>query len=328
MFGEDDFTLGESLSELKESISSEDTRDVNTSVLDASDLTFHLLRATTDTVPFMAEKRLVIVKGLLSQFEKTGPKQSRDRVREDIKEWDSLSDYLPVLPPTTDLVFVDGRLGQSNSLLKIIRPYAKVLTFRLPRLNDLRRWIRHRSDSISLRLDPLALETLAEIIGPNLYVVANELEKLALYSAGTVVEYKDVIEMVSYVRESNIFAAVDATLDGKTGVAIRIVHQLMASGSSPQYLLVMMARQVRLLLIAKELKMSSLPPAVLSKRLGLSGYPLQKILQQEPKFGYKQLFMIHRELLEADLAIKTLSINNETLLDTLIAKISIELLNT
>ncbi len=321
-YGDDDFTMSESLSRLKEGVGPEDLRDVNISELDGADVTFDLLRGTADTVPVLAEKRLVIVKGLLSKFERQGRGQGAQELRPLADEWATMDEYLPALPPTTELVFVDGRLSPSNPRLKVVKPHAEVRTFSLPRPNDLRDWIRRRADSLEVQIEPRAVDTLAETIGSDLRVVASELEKLALYRSGDAVSHEDVEEMVSYTREANIFAAVDAMLEGKPSVAIRLVHQLLTAGAPVQYLLVMMARQVRLLLLAKEIKAAQVPQAEHGKRLGLSGYPLRKTMQQESRFSYDRLVEIHRKLLEADLATKTLLVDEEVILDTLIADVA------
>ncbi len=321
-YGDDDFTMVETLSLLKEGVGPEDLRDVNISELDGAGLTLDLLRGTADTVPFLAEKRLVIVKGLLSKFERKRRGQSGDDERPSADEWAALDEYLPALAPTTELVFVDGKLAVSNPILKMIKPHAEVRTFGLPRPNDLRAWIRQRAESLAMQIEPRAIDTLAETIGNDLRVVANELEKLALYRSGETVRHEDVEEMVSYTREANIFAAVDAMLEGRPNVAIRLVHQLLTAGAPVQYLLVMMARQVRLLLLAKEIKAARVPPAEHGARLGLSGYPLRKTMQQESRFSHDRLVEIHRKLLEADLATKSLLIDEEIILDTLIADVA------
>lgn len=322
LYGDDDFTIGETLAGLKEGVGPEDLRDVNISELDGANVTLDLLKATAGSVPFLAEKRLVIVRGLLSKFERRGRGQSGESARPSADEWAALDQSLPLLPPTTDLVFVDGKLVPSNPLLKVVRPHAEVRTFSLPRPNELRDWIRRRAGSLAIQIEPRAVDTLAETIGNDLRVVSNELEKLALYRSGETVRHEDVEEMVSYTGDANIFAAVDAMLEGRPGVAIRLVHKLLTAGSPAQYLLVMMARQVRLLLLAKEIKAAQVPAAEHGTRLGLSGYPLRKTMQQESRFSHDRLVEIHGKLLEADLATKTLPVDEEVILDTLIADVA------
>ena len=69
LFGGDELSLEECVDSLKAAVEPEELRDVNASSLDAQSLTLEELKATCDTVPFLAERRLVVVRGLLSQFE-------------------------------------------------------------------------------------------------------------------------------------------------------------------------------------------------------------------------------------------------------------------
>jgi DNA polymerase-3 subunit delta len=326
LYGEDDFSLQEALSSIKEDVRPADLRDLNTTELDAAQVSLDLLVATCDTMPFMADKRLVIVRGLLSLFERRVPSQPRARGDNEpapgLGQWQGLSEYLAGVPESTDLVFVEGRLSNANPLLATIRPQVTVRTFPPPNPGELRQWIRGRATAEGIEIEPGAVDALADAIGGDLRVIAAEIQKLSLYRAGQAVRQEDVEEMVSYAKEANIFAAVDAVIEGRPGVAIGLVHRLLQSGRSPGQLLSMVARQVRLLILAKDLKARRVPHAEQGRRLGLAGYPLRKIMEQEPRFSGQRLAEIHRKLLEADLSIKSTGASEELVLDVLIAEVS------
>ena len=134
---------------------------------------------------------------------------------------------------------------------------------------------------------------------------------------------QDVEAMVSYVREANIFAAVDAALEGRAGFALRLAHQLLAEGRSSTYVVTMLARrQVRFLIVAKDMKSRGFQQDEIGRRLSIRGYPLTKTMQQEGRFSAERLAEIHRRLLEADLSIKTGAADEEMALDALIVGLS------
>ncbi len=323
LYGDDTFTIRETLSSMKQEVGPPDLRDVNVTVLDGDQATFDRLTATCDTVPFMAEKRLVVMQGLLSRFERrTQSRAPRAAGGDALGEWKGLPDYLTRVPGSTDLVFVEGPLAQANPLLSAIRPYVKARTFRVPRAGELRQWIRRRAAAGGIDIEPRAVDTLAEAIGGDLGVINTELQKLSLYRWGHTVRHEDVEELVSYSKEANIFEAVDAMMEGRPELAIRLVHRLLQSGRPPSYVLAMMARQVRLLILAKELRSERVPFDQQGKRLGLAGYPLRKTLDQEKMFSAERLLDVHRKLLEADVMIKTTGTDEELVLDVLIAEVS------
>ncbi len=325
LYGDDEFSISETVASARESVEPPDLRDVNITVLDGPSIAFDELRATCDTVPFLAEKRMVIVNGLLGQFERrrgAGSTPAREQAPRKLDGWEGLGEYLPQVPETTSLIFVDGPLGRSNPLLGAVTPHARVLTFAVPNDRGVARWVSDRAASRAIPIEPAAVDALAGAIGGDLRVVAGELEKLAVYRAGEPIRREDVDEMVSYAREASIFAAVDAMVEGRLDAALSASHQLLRMGRPPAFILAMVARQVRLLILAKDLKERGVPPAEHGKRLGLSGYPLRKTMEQERGFTADRLAHVHRKLLEADVLLKTTGTDEETVLDLLVTEVA------
>ena len=63
--GTDEFSIAETLSDFKRRLGAPEMADLNTTVLDGRDITLGELRHACDVVPFLAERRLVIVTNLL-----------------------------------------------------------------------------------------------------------------------------------------------------------------------------------------------------------------------------------------------------------------------
>ena len=322
-YGDNSFTIREAISSMKEDVGAPDLRDVNVSTFEASELSFDQLVATCSTVPFMADRRLVIVRDLASGFERGPSTRGRSRPAADgessLGKWEGLAEYLPTVPETTDLVFVDGRLSRNNPLLRRIGPHVTTRSFPLPRGTELRDWVRSRASSKEMAIEPMAVNLLAETVGGDLDTLDSELEKLAAYRMGAPVREEDVEELVSYAREANIFATVDAVIEGRAGPAIRLARRLLESGDPPSHLLSMLARQVRLLLLTKELKAERVGASELGARLKLSDYPLRKTLEQESRFTSDHLVQAHRRLLEADVSIKSGAVPEDLAVELLIA---------
>ncbi|MFC1931727.1 hypothetical protein ACFLXJ_05975 [Chloroflexota bacterium] len=72
LYGEDDFSLHQSLEEIKRDIGDQTTLEANTTVFDGQQVTVDQLSTVCEAMPFLAEKRLVIIQGLLERFEDRG----------------------------------------------------------------------------------------------------------------------------------------------------------------------------------------------------------------------------------------------------------------
>jgi DNA polymerase-3 subunit delta len=163
---------------------------------------------------------------------------------------------------------------------------------------------------------------IASLVGENLWVLASELEKLLLYTGGRRIEEDDVNEVVSYSRDASVFAMVDALIEAKAARAALLLHQLLQEVDTAPYLLVMITRQLRLLVQAKDLRQQGLSSAEIKARLELtSDYVLKKALEQGGRYSMGRLEQIYRKLLETDLSIKRGLWSGELALDILITEL-------
>jgi len=325
LIGEDDFSLTRSLGEIKQGLGDQSLLAANTTILDGQQVTVDQLRAVYGTVPFLAEKRLVIVQGLLGRFEAGGKPRRRKKVApvaEKEPEYKSFADCLSKIPDGTVLVLVDGRIKGSNPLFKQLSPRAEVRSFPILKEDRLRQWIKRGVAGQGASISPEAVDLLAKLVGGNLWIMTNEITKLALFTSGRRIEVEDIKALVSLAQEASVFAMVDAILDFKVGVAEQLLGQLLERGASPAYLLVMLARQVRMIVQARELRRQRKPEVAIQDKLGLtSEFALRKTLDQAQRYPLERLREVYNKLLETDLAIKTGKYDGELALNLLIAEL-------
>lgn len=320
--GDDDFTIEETLSSIKNGIGIADLRDVNITEVEGESISIDELLALANTVPFLADKRLVIIKGLLSRFERSKRRAQSSKQSPELGPWDQLGENLSSLPETTEIVFVETAISKSNPLFKIIDEVGSSKYFGRPNSGQITRWISQRAQKSGIIIEPKAIWALAEATGNNLRLIVSELEKLAVYCTGEPIRPEHVAQLVSNRDNTSIFATVDSILEGRSEAAILAVHNLMQQGTSTSYLMGMLTRQVRLLILAKELKNKGMPQIEIGKKLKLSGYPLRKTLDQEKKFTADRLSKTLHTLMKADLQIKSTGSDDGLIIDLLVAKLS------
>ncbi|MFQ5873981.1 MAG: DNA polymerase III subunit delta, partial [Dehalococcoidia bacterium] len=195
--GEDDFSRAEALKELEASFGPQELLATNTTLLEGAELTLEQLAAVCNTVPFLAEHRLVIVGGLLSRW---GGKERRARRRPgsekqasaNLGEWAGAAETIKAMPDTTVLVLTDGALDRGNSLLKLLAPLGQVKEFVPLRGLRLHSWIQARVARSGGAISPAAVRLLANVAGGSLWALAGEIEKLCLYAQGQPVDDEDV----------------------------------------------------------------------------------------------------------------------------------------
>ncbi|MDO8568007.1 MAG: DNA polymerase III subunit delta [Dehalococcoidales bacterium] len=319
LIGEDDYSLNQALGEIKRSLGDPANLATNTVTL-GPDVTIDKLRGVCETMPFLAEKRLVIIEGLLQRFE---PKKPGMKKPASVPKDDSgpLAEYFTHVPDFTVLVLVDGKIGAKNPLLAKLSRQAQVKVFPLLRDDRLRAWIKQRVVDAGGTISQGAVEQLARFVGSNLWGMAGEIEKLVLFTGGRRIEDNDVRAIVSSTDEANVFAMVDAILEFRADAAGQLLQKLLQSGAAPSYLLVMLSRQARLIVQAKDMASRKKPRAEIQDRLGLADFALRRTLEQANRYSLERLRELYHRLLEADLSIKTGKYDGELALNILVAEL-------
>jgi DNA polymerase-3 subunit delta len=276
-------------------------------------------------MPFLSEKRLVIIQGLLERFEpkpKSGRKKKTTSEANRQDEYKPLADYLGKIPDSTVLVLIDGKLKNQNPLFQELSPKARVMSFPLLRGDRLHQWVQKGVKKRGGSMSPQAVDLLARFVGGNLWIMTNEIDKLVLFTSGRRIEEEDVRRVVSYVQEASVFAMVDAILEFRAGVAEQLLEQLLQRGATPAFLLVMLARQVRMIVQVRELRRQRKSEVEIQDKLNLpSEFVLRKALEQANRYSLPRLKEVYHRLLEADLAIKTGKLDSELALNILIAEL-------
>jgi len=321
----DSFLVPQALRRLKEDAGVAELLEANRHYLRGGQVKPEELFAVCNALPFMDAGRLVLVEGLLATQER---RSGRGRGRtgdagpsaRSLGGWEELARAVPQMPETTVLVFTDVTLSDGNPLLRLLRPLSHVQALAAPTGEALSRWTKALAKQKGAGISPAAIKYLTDLVGNDLWTLDRELEKLSLYASGRSIEEQDVGELVSQVREANIFTAVDAMIDGRPGVAFRLLHQLRQDGREVPHIIAMVERQLRLLALARESMDQGVPQRDLGGRMGVSSpYVVRKTVEQARRHSWQDITARYRRLLEADLAIKRGLMEPDLALELLVA---------
>ena len=302
----DTFLVAERLRRVRIEAGAADLMDSNRHVVSAARARPDEVLAMCNSMPFLDSMRLVEIEGVLASQQGTGGgRRSGRRAASAAGAWSQLADAVPTLPDTTLLIFIDGEVQQSNPLLRNLSECCTIHREATPNAQALLQWIKRRAEDKGSSITPPAMQVLAELVGGDLWTIDRELEKLSLYAAGRDITDTDVHAMVPYAQEANIFAAVDAVMDGRPGPALRSLMQLIEDGQEPLYIIAMIERQLRLIALARDLTDRGVAQPDLGRRMGTnSDFVVRKTLGQARRLTLPQIRSKYRRVLESDLAIK------------------------
>jgi len=311
LHGEDEFGIAHFLSELSARLGDAATASMNTTRLDGSAISIEDLRGATFALPFLAPRRLVIATNPLARLN-TGELRKK------------FINLLEQLPSTTALALVEQHvLDDDHWLLAWIRQAgsrAFVRRFSLYKEGDMAQWIQAQAKQAGGQIAPAAARALAHMLGTDTRTVYHEVQKLLAYVGyQRIVEVEDVETLSIPIFHERIFALVDAMAaqDGKraSGLLRKFLEE-----EDPGYVMAMIVRQFRLLLLAREILDQGGQANEVKSRLKLrTDFEAGKITEQARRFPMQTLEGVYRGLLDIDEAIKSGRIEDEVALDGMVA---------
>jgi len=331
LHGSDRFTRDEQVRGLKRRMLAEAAGEYNLSILSGADVGLSEIRAVADALPFLGDRRLVIVEGLLGRLggsakpaarkarPKAAPKTAkqaatsarRSAAKAAVAEepagpspLDLLLDYVQDLPSTTALVFVEDQLDVAAIERRLPKGRSHVKGYARPRPSEISGWIERRIRHHKGKMEAAAVRQLAQLAPDDLGMLDMEIAKLVTYADGDTVTLADV-ELLSASADVTIFALLDSVALAQRGKALSHLRALLHRGERPEAILPQIAATLRRLVQARELLDLGARGQDLQRRLGVHPFLAEKTERQARAYRMEQLEAAMRMLLSTDRAIKT-----------------------
>lgn len=350
--GDDREKIESVIRQFSEQLGDANMAEMNTNRLDGKSADLNDLRAAALALPFLTERRLVIVEDALHKYARFKPKKGDDSTSgegdngETPDKIELFLDFLAGLPPSTALVLVVPDQRKSRKRNDVWETYwvslndkhwliqwakkeqsrTAIVDCALPTEREMAHWIGEKVQELGGNLTPQARLVLAQYVGNDTQRAAQEINKLLTYvNFNRQVTQDDVEILCMNEQQANVFEMVDAIgqRDGKT--ASRLFHQLLEGMNFTNELFPLVIRQFRLLIQAREMLDLGGTTRDLYGIPGLLPFLVPKIYEQAQKFNLPELEKIHHHLLQIDLGEKTGRIPGEIALDILIAQLAIGL---
>jgi DNA polymerase III subunit delta len=254
------------------------------------------------TKSLFAKKKMIIIKNIFKQ-----------------KEADIWSKLFQIIKNYQDskevfLVFIEEKI-ENNKLNKEAKAFLKLLknqtyTQEFGQLDDKQTLNLAKNIFIEKKqkISPIALSSLVSKTGNDLWRLNNEINKLSSLALNRQIEIKDVEENISSEFEEKIFILIDSFFQKKKSLAYKILHEQISAGLSPEYILNMLTRQIRIILEVKSAQKNT-PSNKLAENLELHPFVLKKALIQANLFNLEELKKVFNKLVDLEYKNKTGKIN-------------------
>ena len=260
-----------------------------------------------ETLPFFAERRLILIED--SGFFKN--------------KCDELADYLPNMPDTTCLLFVETEVDKRNRLYKAVQKYGRVTEFQLQDERTLMKWILGTLKKENKKITESTLQLFLERTGSDMENIHMELEKLLSYTIGReVITSEDVEEICTMQTTGQIFEMIRAIAEKKQRLALDLYYDLLALKEPPMRILFLIARQFNQLLLVKSLTAKGMDRASVASKAQVAPFIAGRLMTQARSFTMQQLRNAVQDCVDAEEAVKIGRMTDVLSVEILIVKYS------
>jgi DNA polymerase III subunit delta len=244
------------------------------------------------TLPFLAKSRVAIVEG-------ADPFVTAHR-----KELEAYVER----PSASGVLVLSVKAWPGNTkLAKLVEQKGLAIDCKTPGERELPAWLVGLAKTrCAAKLDPGAAALLVELVGPEVGLLASEVEKLATYVGDRkAITRDDVTRLVGAGRVETIWKALDAATTGRWAEALDDLDRLIASGEHPVGLLAAMSFALRKVHHAGVLRTARVEARQACRQAGIS-YPsaIEATLKQHAHLGPARVDRLPELLLRADLDLK------------------------
>lgn len=320
-YGDDIVAIDESITELKSRTGDPAVIDLNFLALDGRSLSIEQIETASRSMPFLAERRLTVVKNPLAFMQDDLNRKRVLTLLETLPEESAvvLAEYGPL--PTEE-----EKKKKKKSWLKVwaesLGSKVYIREYNIPRNAQLTGWILRRARKMGGEFEPRAAINLSKKVGENVKLAEQEIIKLLTYvNYQRPVNAADVEELTAKVPEGGIFDFVDALGNRDRRKAASEFHRLLADNDI-QSIFGMIVRQFRLLVQTREIIDHKGGEQEVASLLGIHPYVGQKLATQVHHFTQPQLDGILHRLLVIDSDLKLGKMDIELNTDLLIAEIT------
>ena len=311
--GQDTYSLNRELKKIEADFGVANFGDMNIQKLDGQALSYDSLIRSASAVPFLAQKRLLII----NNFLRDGDEKVRDYISENIKKF----------PDSTEIILVEeGDVNKSLGLYKKLQKSGVVKQFPLRKGYELEKWLADLSKEKNIPIKMPAIKKLIATAGNNSFRLTNELEKLDLFRLAknqTEITEADIDEMVESENDQNIFDFIDALGARNAKLALKYLHNLFASGKNENYILSMIVYQFRNMLLVQDLISRGTVRNQIPSEAEIHPFVVGKTIRVLNNFDLPQLRRIYLRLQSTDLDIKTGRTEPRLALEKLLADLTL-----
>ncbi|PIZ76716.1 DNA polymerase III subunit delta [Candidatus Peregrinibacteria bacterium CG_4_10_14_0_2_um_filter_38_24] len=291
-FGTDNFSSNQKLKFYQNGFSKKYGEDSSVEILDGAKLDLKNFETDLQSLPFLSEKKLVIIKDFFDERNAEEQKQ--------------MAKIITKTPDFCVLFFYENAgITKTSSLYKKITQIGKVEEFTPLSPQASAQWIMSKAKKENVKISIISAKVLADHVSDSLWALSSEYEKVKTFANGEEITKEMIEKLVSPTLSASIFHLTDSIAEKRQKEAISILQILEESEGDVPKIFFMIVRHFRLLIQVSDMLQRKEPHQSIIKKLALHPFIVTKMTSQSKNFTEKNLIEIYKELLKIDTDFKT-----------------------
>ncbi|MFA6436931.1 MAG: DNA polymerase III subunit delta [Candidatus Paceibacterota bacterium] len=306
LYGKDNFRSYQKLREIVEKYQEKFPESLSFKSFNAAKLDFNEFKVTTQVSALFSEKKLIVLHATFSL-----KAELQKKLIELFKEKHLDKDENNII-----IFWEQGEADKRTSLFKYLEKYSKSQNFGLLNKHQTEIWINKIVDSQfpDLKIHSSAITFLSENLGSNLWRIYNELVKIHNYFNGSnkvLITKRDVLELVNFPTEADIFKTIDALAFKQKKQALKALAGHFKNLEPELKILAMFEYQFRGLIRIRSLIEEGRDYQFIQRETKIHPYAFRKMYGLAKNFSMKELEKIYDRLFDLDIGFKTGYIQNK-----------------
>lgn len=271
--------------------------------LDGSQLTLEAFRSAVSSISLFTQQRCIIVHNAGSIPEIA----------------DAVAAFAEQADDTTDVIFVEPTLDKRTQYARQLKKHTDYKEFSDLNEYELSQWLLTVAQELGAHLQRQTADYLVKRVGPNQWLLHNEVHKLATYDSNITIQTIDML--TEPTPQSSIFALIDAIFSGQPKRALELYDDQRLQKIEPQQVLAMMLRQLHLIALVYTAP-KTLRSAEIAKQAKLHPYVIEKAQAVTKQMTKQQLIHTIEQLRAIDRLQKTKPLQLDDVLRNMIVTIT------
>ncbi|WP_282032974.1 DNA polymerase III subunit delta [Metabacillus indicus] len=317
LLGKESYLLQETLQLIIDAALEPSEMDFNLAQYDLSETLLEAAIEDAETLPFLGERRVVILKNPAFLTSEKKKEKLEHRI-------EKLEEYVNSPAPYTILVIAAPyeKLDERKKITKALKKTAETVEMNGFSEGDTKKWMNELAETHGITLQNEARDMLYMLTAGNLMAISQELSKLSTYTGeGGTITADTVSSLVARTLEQNIFELIEKVVRKDRAKAMQIFYDLLKANEEPIKILSLLINQFRLLLQAKELAALGYGQQQIAGNLKVHPFRVKLALGQAQLFQSNELTAIMNELAEADYVMKTGKMDKKLTIELFLLKL-------